>query len=83
MGVYNRIQTDLVCPICDSKVAWLSKYLVFDGFVLDNLLETIELRDTMHSEMYAACHQCGRWLEAEIAGGKGKITVVTPRNNAS
>jgi len=54
---------------------------VFDGFVLENLLETIQLRDTMQGEMYAACRQCGAWLEVEITDGKGKITVVTPKNN--
>jgi len=81
MGVYNLIQSDLVCPLCTSSVEWLSKYLVFDGFVLENLLETIQLRDTMQGEMYAACRQCGAWLEVEITDGKGKITVVTPKNN--
>jgi len=56
---------------------------VFDGFVLANLLETIELRDTMQGEMYATCKHCGTWLEAKIIDGKEKITVVTPKNNAS
>jgi hypothetical protein len=83
MGVYNRIQCDVPCPICNSELNWLSKYLVYDGFVLENLLETIELRDTMHGEMYTSCKQCGTWLEAEIIDGKGRITVMTPKVDAA
>lgn len=79
MGAYNRIQSDIHCPNCHCTLEWLSKYLVYDGFLLENVLDTMTLRDKMYGHMYTSCKQCNIWIEAEIENGKERITAVNPK----
>jgi len=74
MGVYNIIKSPIRCPICNNRLRWQSKYLVYNGLVLSNTLTEIERDKTMQGEMYARCEQCETWIEAEIHDGKTQIT---------
>ncbi len=74
MGVYNVIKSKMKCPKCESKVEWQSKYLTYDGHVIENLLQDIVLTEHMAGEMHTSCSKCKALLEVTIVKGKeGKI----------
>lgn len=77
MGMYNMIKTKKKCPTCEEKVEWQSKYLIYDGFVLDNLLQEIILNKHVDGEMHAYCENCKVFVEVTIV--KGKEKKISPR----
>ncbi len=70
MGVYNVIDTKTLCPKCHKPVEWQSKHLIYDGFVLANLLENIVLNERMEGEMHTFCDKCKTGFDADIINGQ-------------
>lgn len=70
MGVFNRILSGQACPRCGALVEWQSKELRYSGLLLDNVMDTIDLRPEMDGEMHAVCDGCKVWIDAEIADGR-------------
>ena len=74
MGVFNRIETDIHCPNCNSKLEWQSKFMKKDGYPLANALLHIQLDRTFSGDMHTSCDSCNAWLEASIQDGNITIT---------
>ena len=73
MGIYNIIKTNRKCPRCNEKIdEWQSKYLTYDGYVLEKLLKEIKLNEHMDGEIHALCDNCKAFLEVTIVKGKDK-----------
>jgi hypothetical protein len=70
MGAFNTIRSDQLCPNCQSQVEWQSKRLEYDGLLIANAMQVIELKPTMDSEMHAFCDRCKTWTDATIEQGK-------------
>lgn len=66
MGVFNIITSKRTCPQCHAKVEWQSKYITYDGFVLENLLQNIRLNNHIDGEMHTFCDKCKSAFEIEI-----------------
>lgn len=83
MGAYNTIRCAQTCPNCHAPVEWQSKRLAYDGLLLANAMQVIELRPQMEGEMHAYCAACQIWTDATIHQGEVvalKTSTVTPRN---
>ena len=83
MGAFNTILCDQTCPACRARVEWQSKKLDYDGLILANAMQVIELRPGMDGEMYAHCEACGTWIDATIRQGRVvdlKTSTITPRS---
>lgn len=81
MGIYNTIHTEQTCPNCSAPVEWQSKHLDYDGLVLANAMQQIELKPQVEGEMHAHCDACKTWTDATIQQGKIvalKTSLVTP-----
>ncbi len=81
MGVFNIIRSEQTCPNCHAPVQWQSKSLEYDGLILANVMQVIELRPQMDGEMHAYCDACKTWTDATIQQGKVgelKTSTVTP-----
>lgn len=70
MGLYDIIESTIRCPNCDQPLEWQSKYVTYDGFLLDNVNQTIPLTHHVNGEMHALCDRCRIFYEADIVDGK-------------
>jgi hypothetical protein len=70
MGAFNTIRSDRTCPTCQSPVEWQSKRLEYDGLIVANAMQVIELKPQMDGEMHAYCAACKTWTDATIKQGK-------------
>ena len=81
MGMYNVLQSNMVCPQCQGKVEWQSKHLTYDGFVLDNLLQDIPLSEHLDGEMHTWCDHCNAFTNVTIE--QGEIKAGKPRKGSA
>lgn len=82
MGAFNTIYTKQACPNCHAPVEWQSKELEYDGLIIANAMQVIELRPQMEGRMHAYCDACKTWTDATIHRGKIatlKTSRVAPR----
>ena len=70
MGAYNTIRSPLRCPRCGGSVEWQSKYLLYDGYVLANVMQEVDLTKNVDGEMHSTCPKCRLGLDAEIESGQ-------------
>lgn len=68
--MFNVIKSKLKCPKCHETVEWQSKYLTYDGYVLENLLQDITLNKHMDGEMHTFCDSCKTAVDVDIKKGK-------------
>ncbi len=69
MGMYDRVEHECKCPICDNKV---NKFQSKDGKCRMEVLNPNEV-----SNFYAECEKCGAWLEFTAKGIMSFELIVT------
>lgn len=69
MGLYNIIRSELTCPGCHAPVEWQSKELDYDGLIIAEAMQVIELRPLMDGEMHTSCRKCKTLTRAIIRNG--------------
>jgi len=70
MGMFNVIKTDTACPTCQRPLQWQSKSITYDGYLLENAAQSVQLTERISGEMHSLCDSCRTWYDLEITNGR-------------
>lgn len=76
MGMFNYVTGSHKTPCCqNSQTGWQSKYGEIKGasgkvYVVESILEKINIKDFYRGEIHTTCDKCDRFIEHKIKNGK-------------